>query len=49
MNCQQISLNIIILFLGGSLADVIAVNDSQMKFMSEPELKLLLCQVSEVN
>ncbi len=35
-------------FPGGSLADVISTNESQMKVMSEPELKLLLCQVSQV-
>ncbi|CAB4045374.1 Wee1-like kinase [Paramuricea clavata] len=34
---------------GGSLADVISVNESQMKVMSEPELKLLLCQLSQVS
>ena len=32
---------------GGSLADVISSNESQMKVMSEPELKLLLCQLSQ--
>ena len=39
----------ILVFSGGSLADVISSNESQMKFMSEPELKLLLCQLSQVS
>jgi hypothetical protein len=41
--------NNILVFLGGSLADVISINESQMTVMSEPELKLLLCQVSQVS
>lgn len=45
---RTVFINFYVVWIGGSLADVIENNESQMKSMSEVELKLMLFQVSQV-